>query len=624
MTIILGGMSSVVTAFAVLWVVVPYGMFPHDEGQYGQSAVRILAGELPHRDFHEVYSGGLSYWHAFLFRLFGEQLIVLRRALVVLAMPAVLAAYAIAMRFTANSLLASIVAVAAILGMIGTNHAATPTTYLSLVSTIVAWLLVRYADDEQLWRIIVIGVLCGVALAIKITGLYTLAAAGLAITFCGTKKPALLADPHGQSGLQTSLERLYRGVVATLAIAAGPLLVAAHPTLDSFAYFTAPPIAMGVALLMAGRPFDPRQMLWRHVVLCASVAIAILIFMTPWIMAGAVGDLVDGLFVRPTMRLASAYNPPPRIVFLALAVPPFMACVCAGATTGRRRLAWVGAAFTLALLGFGLTARQPSGFVASAIRTALEGWRWFAPIGCSALALLLVRDEPGNGGRQSSTFAVGATTAFVALNQYPFATPIYFFFAWPLVALLMVAIAGNAGEDRMPLAFPAAYVEARRLSMLMPTVTTIAGFAVFCLIRFGQPGIFVEFTGHASVDGYAPLSGLMVARPVAKHYARLTSLLNEALRPDQTVLAGPDSPDVYFFTGRRNPTPVMYEMFILPHDHSAMLSRLAATDDIGAIILNMEPGFAAPWPEQVGGPLIRHMRRRAQIGKFIVYYDRAD
>jgi len=34
--------------------------------------------------------------------------------------------------------------------------------------------------------------------------------------------------------------------------------------------------------------------------------------------------------------------------------------------------------------------------------------------------------------------------------------------------------------------------------------------------------------------------------------------------------------------------------------------------------------YAAPWPEQVGGPLIRHMRQRTQVGKFIVYYDRAD
>ena len=65
---------------------------------------------------------------------------MLRRTLIVVAMPTVLAAYAIALRFTTSSLLAGITAVAAIVGMIGSNHAATPTTYLALVSLNIVWL----------------------------------------------------------------------------------------------------------------------------------------------------------------------------------------------------------------------------------------------------------------------------------------------------------------------------------------------------------------------------------------------------------------------------------------------------------------------------------------------------
>jgi hypothetical protein len=37
------------------------GWVPHDEGRLGQSAERILVGELPHRDFDDPYTGGLSY-----------------------------------------------------------------------------------------------------------------------------------------------------------------------------------------------------------------------------------------------------------------------------------------------------------------------------------------------------------------------------------------------------------------------------------------------------------------------------------------------------------------------------------------------------------------------------------
>ena len=50
------------------------GWVPHDEGILGQSAVRILHGELPHRDFEEPYTGGLGYLDAAAFRLFGVNL----------------------------------------------------------------------------------------------------------------------------------------------------------------------------------------------------------------------------------------------------------------------------------------------------------------------------------------------------------------------------------------------------------------------------------------------------------------------------------------------------------------------------------------------------------------------
>lgn len=160
-----------------------------------------------------------------------------------------------------------------------------------------------------------------------------------------------------------------------------------------------------------------------------------------------------------------------------LAVPPLVTCLCAGAARHLQRLAWAATAFTVSLFGIGLTARQPSGFVAPVMMAALEGWRWL----------------------------------------------------------------------------PA-----------------------------------------------------------------------DVLSPDQTVLAGPDSPDVYFFTGRRNPMPVMFEMFVSPQDHAAMLCRLVESDDIGAVVFNLYPGFSEPWSEDVGRPLVHRMRRQTRIGKFIVYYDRAD
>lgn len=618
-----GALSSVVVAFTVLWTVAPYGMFPHDEGQYGQSAVRILAGELPHRDFHEMYSGGLSYWHALLFWLFGEQLIVLRRALVILAMPAVLAAYAIALRFTASSTLAAIVAVASVTGMIGTNHAAAPTTYMTVLSVSVVWLLIKDAEagDDDLWRIMLVGVLCGITIAIKITGLFTLAAAGLAITFHGTEQRSSATSRTGDSGSAGWLEHLYRWAVASAAIGAAPLLVAAHPTVNSLGYFAMPTVAMGVALLGAGHRFDPWKLALRHAFLCGGVLAAVLIFLTPWIAAGALGDLLEGLFVRPRIRLdSSAYYPPPSWVFLPFALPPMAACLGTRLMIPLRQMAWTGVGSTIVLLATGLLTRQPVGAIAPTILAAMDGWRWLPAVGCPTMAWLLVRGEKQERLANEGGFAVAAMTAFIALNQYPFAHSIYFLFVWPFISLLIIAIGRHAAGVQSKVESEGE----RRASSLLPAVIIVSGFVIFCFLRFGLWGVVVETRFSPQASAGKQLSGLIVPRSIADEYLQLTALLNQVLRPDQTVLAGPDSPDVYFFTGRRNPTPVMYDMFISRDEHALMLHGLVRANDIGAVIVNTLPAFSEPWSEEVGQPLVQHMRRQTQIGKFAVFFDRGD
>ena len=54
------------------------GWVPADDGTLSQSALRVLHGQLPHRDFGEIYTGGLSFIHALAFRAFGVNLMSLR------------------------------------------------------------------------------------------------------------------------------------------------------------------------------------------------------------------------------------------------------------------------------------------------------------------------------------------------------------------------------------------------------------------------------------------------------------------------------------------------------------------------------------------------------------------
>src|SRR5438105_5356196 len=76
------------------------GWMAYDDCTLGQSAERVLHGEMPHRDFHDVYTGGLAYGNAAVFRIFGVNLFALRVFVFVVFLAWVPAVYALAAEFT--------------------------------------------------------------------------------------------------------------------------------------------------------------------------------------------------------------------------------------------------------------------------------------------------------------------------------------------------------------------------------------------------------------------------------------------------------------------------------------------------------------------------------------------
>src|SRR5438477_4103584 len=71
-----------------------------DDGTLGQTAERVLHGEMPHRDFNDVYTGGFAYLSAAIFRVVGVNLFALRVLLFAVFLVWVLALYALAAEFT--------------------------------------------------------------------------------------------------------------------------------------------------------------------------------------------------------------------------------------------------------------------------------------------------------------------------------------------------------------------------------------------------------------------------------------------------------------------------------------------------------------------------------------------
>src|SRR5690242_7360839 len=71
---------------AYIWIFLLRQWVPHDEGAFADMAARILRGEVPHRDYLDLYTGGLAYLHAFAWKIFGRDLAAFRYVLYAFAL----------------------------------------------------------------------------------------------------------------------------------------------------------------------------------------------------------------------------------------------------------------------------------------------------------------------------------------------------------------------------------------------------------------------------------------------------------------------------------------------------------------------------------------------------------
>src|SRR5688500_594934 len=138
-------------SFAYAALTIDRGWIPHDEGTLAQSAVRVLTGELPHRDFSYMYTGGLARWHTLALTLFGIDLLALRILLLLAFAAFLIVFFSVARRFASSRAAAAIVVLAAVWSL--PNYpAAMPTWYNLFLAVTALWCLLRFLEEpRQSW-----------------------------------------------------------------------------------------------------------------------------------------------------------------------------------------------------------------------------------------------------------------------------------------------------------------------------------------------------------------------------------------------------------------------------------------------------------------------------------------
>ncbi|MDQ3808869.1 MAG: hypothetical protein M3336_01110, partial [Chloroflexota bacterium] len=305
-------LAAIAACIAVECALLPIGIDEVDEGYFAQLAMRIVAGQLPYREFESLYTPGLHYVHAALFVLLGGPYLLAPRALSVVFRAAVAALlYVIARPLVRRPLWAALPGLFLLVGLdpapdLWEPHPGWPSTLCALLA---AWSLSHRPTTPWLLGA---GVAAASAFAFKQnTGAYILAA----LLVRGFPRPKQMVLPALAFSAVTAawiipLLAAIDGQVSLLApfVGGGLNLAALHA--DPEPTIMIPLLCLAAGLALARGTHDPRL----HWYLLAGSAL----FMTQFPRS----DTVHLLWSAPLLLVlgaAALQRAPPAVALVVLA-----------------------------------------------------------------------------------------------------------------------------------------------------------------------------------------------------------------------------------------------------------------------------------------------------------------
>jgi len=603
------GLATVVVCVSYAAWRLDQGWIPHDEGQLGLTAQRILQGELPHRDFVDPYTGGLGFYNAAAFRVFGVNSIVMRASLLPLFALFCGSLYWIAARVAgpATAVLVTLLSAALTLPI---YPAGMPSWYNLFLAVCGVAALLRYRETDRRRWLIVAGLCGGLSIAVKIVGVYFVAAALAFLLYdsCRTARRTC----HGHRN-RLRLVSVWLSSVLGLCGLAGLLFLRAESLPLDVVHFAVPVLCLAVAMIAVewergGVDWNARGRrvgeTWGW--FAAGVAIPLAVLLTPFLLSGAVGDLLHGVFVLPARRLSGAAKPFAGSAAVLFAAAPLACVALVGWSRGewQRRLAFVLGGVLAAQ--FAVSMLRPEQVV---LYVALRHSLPLLVVAATATLLLAPRlrnnDAASPVRRRDELFLLSATTVFVSLVQYPYSGDFYFFFAAPLGVLL--ALYTMTIEPQPPVRFG-------HLVLVLVLVFVVTR------LHFPNPAIAggVAVRSELTRRLEQSRSPLIVRADQARLYDDVIRTVRAHSREGAYIYAGPDCPEIYFLAERRNPTRFCYSLFSdRTEDPGRDLLATIEQHDVRVVVVRLRSEFSQHLPTRLSELLERRFthRRRFEAGE---------
>ncbi|MBA3671420.1 MAG: glycosyltransferase family 39 protein [Gemmatimonadaceae bacterium] len=563
----------------------------------------MMLGELPHRDFGELYTGGLAFLNAAAFRLLGANLWTLRLVLFASFLAWLPALFYVASRF-ARPLVAGAVVCLSVAWSLPVYPGAMASWYNLFLATIGAAFVLRFIEGGRPRWLFAAGVAGGLSFLVKVIGLYYIAAVLLFIVFHAQERARANARRDAAGGRGYTI---FVSLSMLLFCVALFMVVRSHLHPMELIQFVAPGVLIALLLARGEWAYAEGESRQRFTMLARllgpfalGAAIPVALFLLRYLSAGALQAWAHGVFVVPQRRLASiAVHALPPWTLLSLV--PFVLLYALGRRTARQ---WLGRRETVAIVIALLLLLRATGGNGWLYRNVWFAARSLIPLLVITGVILLLRsraDDADDPLRRERTMLLLAVTAMCSLVQFPYTISVYFCYVAPLVPLLALAL---HRFDTMP-------------SRTVP-VLLLAFFAAFPVLRMHGTRIASIGESYQRSPPLAPLTmtrgGIMVSKRDAELYGTLVSELEAKARNGYTW-ASPDSPEVYFLSGLANPTRTLFEVFDDSASQPDQVLQMLDARAVTAVVLST-PSFSPPISAELYALLSRRYPHAEYVGPF--------
>jgi hypothetical protein len=582
------------------------GWIPHDDGAFAQSAERVLNGELPHRDFDEIYTGGLAFANALAFRVLGVNFASLRIVLFVCFVAWVPAVFYVASRFASayNSAALTLLAVA---WSVPNYSAAVPSWYNLFFAIFGTAALLRYMETRTRRWVFIAGLCAGLSIIVKIIGLYFVAAGILFFVF-REQSVALSQNYAPRTRARFYPAAVLIGLVVFAFLLAGMIL--RGPGSNGLINFLLP--ACALMAVVASREFNAVPMgdkdrfaaFFKMLLpFAAGTAVPVLMFLIPYLRSGAVPALIHGIFVLPTKRFDAAIMTSPD---LAQMMKPALIALLLSVTYCASKRVRILCGVVLGLyLGYLLqfsahdTMAYRAGWFSAAASVPLVVVAGAVYLGVPRFARRLDLE------RQQQLMLFISALAMTNLVQFPFSAPIYFCYVAPVLVLAAGALLALIPRPpRLALGILLVFYLLFVVWRVTPAFVFDMGFAATPDVQT-EP-LKLARGGNLRVD---PIQ--------AQVYEELISLVQTHASGEFTY-AGPDCAEIYFLTGLKNPTRTLFDSLDEPQGRTERILQAIENHHITVLTFNDQPGFALGINHELEQLVKSHFPYSKQVGHFRV------